>query len=48
MIANQFAYVNGQWRNQTLITFDNGATWRQIPVPANADGSPSNCVLVRR
>ena len=45
MIANRFAFIGGQLRNQTLMTFDNGATWNGIPAPEV--GVPSNCRLVR-
>ena len=48
MIANQFvSRVNGSQRNQTLITFDNGARWQKIQAPAIVNGVPSNCTLVR-
>ena len=42
MIANQFVTVNGQNRKQTVITFDNAATWQKIAAPAT-----SYCRLVR-
>ena len=41
MIANQFVRVAGGWRNQTLISFDNGARWKKI------GAQTSSCVLVR-
>ena len=43
MLANQFVYLGGVWRNQTVITFDNGATWKRIEAPAT-----SSCTLVRK
>ena len=42
MIANQFVTVNGQNRKQTVITFDNAATWQKIAAPTT-----SYCRLVR-
>ena len=42
MIANQFVTVNGQKHKQTMITFDNAATWQKIAAPAT-----SYCRLVR-
>ena len=48
MIANQFvSRMNGLQRNQTLITFNNGARWQKIQAPAIVNGAPSNCTLVR-
>ena len=41
MIANQFIRVGRSWRNQTLISFDNGALWQKI------GAQTSDCVLVR-
>ena len=43
MIANQFVLVDGQKRNQTMITFDNGARWHKIAAPSGA----LQCTLVR-
>ena len=44
MIANQFINrAGGFQRNQTLITFDNGARWHKIATPA----SVPDCMLVR-
>ena len=43
-MANQYTFVNGRRRNQTLITFDNGASWNGITAPV---GSSSNCTQVR-
>ena len=41
-MANQFVgHMNGSQRNQTLITFDNGAQWHKIEAPT------LDCVLVR-
>ena len=41
MIANQFVRVGGSLRNQTMISFDNGAQWQKI------GAGTSSCVLVR-
>ena len=47
MIANQIITVSSVRRQQTVITFDNGATWQKIAAPANINGAATNCVLVR-
>ena len=48
MIANQFVSgEDGSRRNQTLITFNNGAHWQKIHAPAIVNDTPSNCALVR-
>ena len=43
MLANQVVWAGGYQRNQTVITFDNGARWQKVAAPAN----PSDCTLVR-
>lgn len=47
-MANQF--IGGALkRNQTLITFDNGAQWHKIAAPINdINGVPLNCKVVRK
>ena len=47
MIANQIITVSSVRRQQTVITFDNGATWQKIAAPANINGVATNCILVR-
>ena len=47
MMANQISTVSSVRRQQTVITFDNGATWQNIAAPANIDGAATNCMLVR-
>ena len=47
MIANQFTFDSGRKRNQTLITFSNGAQWKRIAAPTYVDGEPTYCHLVR-
>ena len=46
-MANQIISVSGLRRQQTLITFDNGATWQKIAAPVNINGAASNCILVK-
>ena len=46
-MANQISTVSSARRQQTVITFDNGATWQKIAAPANIDGAATNCILVR-
>ena len=46
-MANQFTFVSGLKRNQTLITFTNGAQWHKIAAPTYVDGKPTYCNLVR-
>ena len=45
-MANQFTFVDGEQRNQTVISTDNGASWQKIAPPDNIEGVPSNCRLV--
>ena len=46
-MANQFTTVSRRQRNQTLITFNNGAQWSKISAPTYIDGQQTNCYLVR-
>ena len=46
-MANQFTTVSGRQRNQTLITFNNGAQWSKITAPTYIDGQQARCYLVR-
>lgn len=45
MMANQFTFDGGHKRNQTLITFSNGAQWHRIAAPTLVDGKPTYCYL---
>ena len=46
-MANQIITVSNVRGQQTVITFDNGATWQKIAAPANINGASTNCILVR-
>ena len=37
MMANRYKFVDGRRRNQTLITFDNGASWNGITAPVGSE-----------
>ena len=47
-MANQLTVVSGQKRNQTMITFSNGAQWDRIAAPKYVDGKRIRCHLVRQ